>query len=463
MATSTLKSSTVKNNGIKYVNALVNNPPTVIPFITQIGQSGVDRRDSINGIAYDSSGNLYAVGNYILGSGYPDAILSKFGPGGTLLTSKYLDTSGNYSDYFNDCIVDGAGNIYASGTRDPSAGGANDATITKYNSSLAYQWQIYLNGGQGDTSRGMTFDNAANPVMCGYSNDGSQYARAFLVSFNQDGATNWSVLYGQNGSYLTFQDSMYAMSSIFSVGTFSSGSTTYQFVGKHNSATGAKQKLWWYYVATGRAQELVATVQAPGNYSTQVAVAGSYNSATGQNQSHVMKIGYNDGAVSWSKTLYESTSINSSFTDIAADSSGNIYAYGKTGSPTKLLIAKYNSSGTLQWQRTISVSGGNINSNKMTLHPINGLYLTAELTVTGQSYPDYVVFNIPVDGSKTGTYTLNGVTYTYAVSSLTDTSISVNVSDITSSYSPSTFGSNNPSTATTDATVNLTQYITQMV
>ena len=87
--------------------------------------------------------------------------------------------------------------------------------------------------------------------------------------------------------------------------------------------------------------------------SDNVIAAGQYDAYTqGGNDGVVAK--YNSsGTLQWQRTLGGSSSANDSFNDVAVDSSGNIYVTGKIAlsNRNQYLIAKYNPSGTLQWQK----------------------------------------------------------------------------------------------------------------
>jgi hypothetical protein len=120
---------------------------------------------------------------------------------------------------------------------------------------------------------------------------------------------------------------------------------------------------------------------------------------------------------------------------IATDSSGNVYVtsnnYYINVDARAAFFAKYNSSGVLQWQRRIRVSGGTSNldgyklaylrgvSNSATgsFMVINGTYITS----SGNNRS--AQFILPSDGSKTGTYTMaDGVAFTYEATTGTSTS-----------------------------------------
>ncbi|MGI9143508.1 MAG: DUF7483 domain-containing protein [Fluviibacter sp.] len=79
---------------------------------------------------------------------------------------------------------------------------------------------------------------------------------------------------------------------------------------------------------------------------------------------------------------------NSSGKKVRIDSSDNIYVFstGTSGGYQVAIVLKYNTSGTLQWQRQISYSSANLNANDMSLDPSGNIYLTG-------SAPAYTGYN----------------------------------------------------------------------
>jgi uncharacterized delta-60 repeat protein len=108
------------------------------------------------------------------------------------------------------------------------------------------------------------------------------------------------------------------------IGALSSGTTV---MGGFNAATDSANNLY----LVGSSPYITS-----GNYDIQLV---KYN---------------NSGVKQWEKVLYSSTSSSSdSGNAIAVDSSGNVYITGQTviTSNNQWVVAKYNSSGTLQWQK----------------------------------------------------------------------------------------------------------------
>ena len=96
---------------------------------------------------------------------------------------------------------------------------------------------------------------------------------------------------------------------------------------------------------------------------------------------------------------------------IAVDSSGGVYFGGSGGSSADIFLAKYNSSGVIQWQRYLTYDWDSLYD--LTIDDSGSLYFTGGV----------VTAKLPTDGSLTGTYG----SYTYAASSLTDEFICINI------------------------------------
>jgi hypothetical protein len=172
------------------------------------------------------------------------------------------------------------------------------------------------------------------------------------------------------------------------------------------------------------------------------------------------------GTLQWSRSLAYSGLGNANiYSGIKVDSSGNVYAWGSVAGT--LFFAKWNTSGVLQFQRTWTVSGGSgaitAGLQEMAIANDGSILLGAKGTTTStSSNPMY--FKLPADGSKTGSYTVGGATYTYAAASGSEYALGVTasagpgISSITSStnfttYSYSTYSFSNASTTQTTVTL----------
>ena len=130
------------------------------------------------------------------------------------------------------------------------------------------------------------------------------------------------------------------------------------------------------------------------------------------------------------------------YQSIDTDSSNNIYVAGSgffNGYSTEAFLAKYNSSGTLQWQRKMACSDKSMAFNSLKVVG-NNIYVVGYLNYNPARA---FIACVPTDGSLTGTYSLSGSSITYSAASATEgaqswTAITGTNSFVSSSVSAST-------------------------
>jgi hypothetical protein len=127
------------------------------------------------------------------------------------------------------------------------------------------------------------------------------------------------------------------------------------------------------------------------------------------------------GAIVWQRNLGGSGADYG--TGIRLDSNDNVFVIGRTTSQTKggedTLIAKYNSSGVIQWQRLFGSANGEVGSS-IAFDSSNNIYTLGYGTGYGASFSNQLTLNkFPNDGSLTGRYIVAGTTnFYYYVSTL---------------------------------------------
>jgi len=319
----------------------------------QRGLGGVNS-DIGNSIATDSSGNVYITGNH---SG-TDIIIAKYNSSGVFQWQRGL--SGANIETARGIATDSSGNVYITGDQSSQGQGSNDIIIAKYNSSGDFQWQRGLGGAQADVGWRVATDSSDNVYIAGYQiSQGQGSFDIIIAKYNSSGTFQW-----QRGLGSINREDGYG------IATDSSGNVY---------VTG-------YYIVAGNYDIVIAKYNSSGTFQWQRALGGA---------------GYEqpDG--------------------LATDSLDNIYVIGRQSSQgeggSDILIAKYNSSGTLQWQRGL---GG--------AYPDIGIGITIDssdnICITGASQlssgnNDILIAKLPSDGSLTGTYG----SLVYYVSTLTGT------------------------------------------
>jgi hypothetical protein len=168
------------------------------------------------------------------------------------------------------------------------------------------------------------------------------------------------------------------------------------------------------------------------------------------------------GTVQWATMYYvNSTSTTVAAYGIACDSAGNVYSMGtrNLGSAIQTHIVKLNSSGTVQWQLRLFTSGTANTPNGRQIKILSDGSIAVYYAVY-QSNAGEAIITLPADGSKTGTFTVNGIPVTVEVGTLTVVSASItspamgNTGSYSSSFSNPSYG-----TATTGSAT-VTSYVT---
>ena len=340
--------------------------------------------DYAYGVATDLSGNVYVAGGTNGGldgntnAGNTDLFVVKYNSSGTKQWTKQLGSSSR--DSANGVATDSSGNIYVTGTTyweldgNTSAGNA-DLFVVKYNSSGTKQWTKQNGTDRYDEARGVATDSSGNVYVVGgtkgnlngISNSGR--TDAFVIKFNSSGTKQWTKKLG------TWQNDLANGVATDSSGNFYVTGFTYQhldgntsagnadlFVVKYNSS-GTKQ--WTKQLGTSKHDRArgVATDSSGNVYVTGDTYGGlDGNTNAGYNDLFVVK--YNSsGTKQWTKQM--GTSSTDLANGIATDSSGNVYVAGGTyggldgntnAGNSDLFVVKYNSSGTKQWTKQLGSS-----------------------------------------------------------------------------------------------------------
>ena len=193
---------------------------------------GGTNNDSVNAIATDDLGNVYAAGHTsspdwvsdgweIDHGGGLDGFIVSLTPGGAHRWSTYL--GGTSTDYVWGVATDASGNVYAAGTTyspdwvsggwDNELGGERDGYVVSLTSSGDYRWSTYIGGEGLDNGYVVATDSVGNVYTVGETQSigwvsggwdtehGGEYD-GFVVSLTSAGEHQWSSYFGgENNDY----------------------------------------------------------------------------------------------------------------------------------------------------------------------------------------------------------------------------------------------------------------------
>jgi len=169
--------------------------------------------DYANGVATDSSGNVYVTGGTKGGldgntsAGNTDLFVVKYNSSGTKQWTKQYGT-GEY-DEARGVATDSSGNVYVvGGTKGNLNGisnsGRTDAFVIKFNSSDTKQWTKKLGTWQNDLANGVATDSSGNFYVTGFTyqdmdgNTSAGNADLFVVKYNSSGTKQWTKQLGSS-------------------------------------------------------------------------------------------------------------------------------------------------------------------------------------------------------------------------------------------------------------------------
>ena len=402
----------------------------------------------LSGRYYDDVGNSVAVGQdgsvYVCGytnnagAGRDDFLIAKFNSSGTLQWQKTLGGSNN--DNCKSVAVGPDGSVYVCGYINNNAAntGSLDLLLAKLNSSGTLQWQKTLGGSGRDYGKSVEVAPDGSVYVCGETTSAGAGNSDFLIAkFNSSGTLQWQKTFG--GSSYDYGKSVAVApdGSVYVCGFRESESTRYNdfLLAKFNSSgvlQWQKTLGWTLYL---NVYGLGIAVGTDGS----VYVCGhSYYSSRDSNYLVFTKLD-SSGTLQWQKTL----SVYSEGYSIAVGPDGSVYVCGivssaDTGSD-RFLINKFDSSGTLQWQKTLSGSYCGMGAS-VAVGPDGAVCVCGYTDRTIETSFDLLVARITDDAIKQssvvyGNFILRDASLTVSEASYNDKTSSLSVSNSSLSVS----------------------------
>jgi uncharacterized delta-60 repeat protein len=388
-------------------------------WINTLGGSGTD---SSRGVTAASDGSVYvATATNSEGAGGYDFSVVKYDSSGTLQWQRTI--GGSNTEYPQGIAADSSGNIYVTGYQGSYGTRPTQFYLVKYNSSGTLQWQrsLVCIGGV-YCSRVVVDSSDSNVYLVGYSdstNSTSGGNDVFVCKYSASGDLQWQRILGGSGSDIGKGIGLDSSNNVYiSYQTSSAGQGSTEIgIAKYNSS-GVIQ---WQRTLGGTAADSGGSLGVDGSGNAYV----SFNTASeGQGGNDFAVAKYNSSGVLQWQRIIGGTSTESN-QDVAVDSLGNVYLTGYTNTApveggTDVFIVKYNSSGALQWQRSLGTTA-NENAYSIFADGSDNIYLAGYTAISGNT--DGLIVKLPADGSLTGTYgdfVYASTSLTAATSTLTD-------------------------------------------
>ncbi|MFL5814740.1 MAG: SBBP repeat-containing protein [Bdellovibrionia bacterium] len=343
-----------------------------------------------NGVATDSSGNVYVAGETNGGldgntlTGTSDFFITKYNSAGTKQWTRQRGSFGPTTLSNAVAAADASGNLYIAGTTDSgldgnTLNGTQDFFVTKYDSSGAKQWTRQLGVASKSTQgNGVATDSSGNVFVTGSTDgglDGNTLTGAgdfFVTKYNSSGTKQWTRQLGvasksTQGNRVATDSSGNVFVAGYTYGGLDGNTLTGLsdfFVTKYNSA-GTKQWTRQLGVASKSTFAFGVATDSSGN----VFVAGfgtgglDGNTLTGTNDFFVTKYD-STGAKQWTRQLGVASKATQADA-VATDSSGNVfvagYTYGGLDGNTltgfsDFFVTKYDSTGAKLWTKQLGVA-----------------------------------------------------------------------------------------------------------
>lgn len=212
-ASNVIAAGSAAKSGITYRGLIAKyNSSGVLQWQRTLDDNSVSSNSTaaVNGIATDSSNNIYVTGRYNYSSSFYGAYVVKYNSSGVLQWQKTLtDAATNkWTDGYG-IAVDSSGNIYVTGRYTAASNGAYTIFLAKLDSAGSSLWQRSLAYGttSGNIGFAIALDSLGNNIyITGYCNNNSLM---FVAKYNSSASLQWQRISSttQSGGFAIALDS----------------------------------------------------------------------------------------------------------------------------------------------------------------------------------------------------------------------------------------------------------------
>ena len=346
----------------------------------------------------------------------------RLGLDGTITWQTAL-TDGSDYQRGNSVAIDSAGNAVVAGVKYSTFNSFETAYVVKLNSSGTVQWQKQVNGRL--ACYGVTLNSSDDIFCAGIASvfSATQYD-TFLLKLNSSGTVQYQKYFGNSGSTV---DEAYSIAQISSTFLVFAGRTT---VGGNldgslifaDQAAGALSSAVRIDDTGGALKQEAAVIITGETAQTIYYVISAYSTLTAGYINPVL-VKYVDGTgTAWHRQLSNGSN-TTQIGSLCMDPTGTyVYAAGFTTPATgtnRVQLSKYLvSSGAVVWQRDLSCPSFNLSAVGIKVDSFDNVYVAIDGATNTA-----LLLKMPGDGSGAGnSVSIGGNTYTYAASTLGDSS-----------------------------------------
>ena len=343
---------------------------------------GGSDNDIIHEIVVDSTGFFYIAGEtWSYGNGSNDLFLTKMNE----TFSQYTTWGGAESERFSGMVVDSDENTYIAGSTSSYGAGEDDVFLLKYNKSIELEWYYIWGENSSEVCIGIAIDSLDNIYITGNTN--SPNYDVFLVKFNNSGNLQWNRTWNIDNKNITEKVSSIVINSLDQI-----------FLGVNTNITGSE----WFMLKYDSSGNLLLNTSYSKYFPLELLVLDSSDNiyAVGSyNDTYLTKFD-NYGNIEWNFTLFKSTLLGTEV--LALDPSDHIYVggseltnasltlYGYNITDYDTYLMKFNTSGTLEWNRKLNV-GNNKYPEILAFDSLENVYLGGSLELVATKDLDVFV------------------------------------------------------------------------
>uniref|UniRef100_A0A832LJZ3 T9SS type A sorting domain-containing protein n=1 Tax=Ignavibacterium album TaxID=591197 RepID=A0A832LJZ3_9BACT len=364
-------------------------------------------------IKIDDNGSVYVGGQISRTTGHPDLGVIKYNSNGDTLWVRYYNSPGNEGGEYFDLTLDKFGNVIITGSSIGTNSTSDYATI-KYDANGNELWVRRYDDGDSDTPIALAVDDLGNIYVTGTSWRVNQNYNIVTIKYNNDGDSLWTYSYNgfDNSGDFAKDIALDSQGNVFITGTedyyWSPTGTDYIII-KCNPSGDTLWTAKYDGTGTGFYDDDYVRAIAVDNSGNVYVTGESFNE---NNYLDIVTIKYNSyGDSIWVKRYRGAATGDEKVTDIAVDSSGNVFVTGSivvNNSGADYVTIKYNASGDEQWIKTYAgYSSYPDLASSVVLDKFGNIYVTGTSS-SSSSNVDFATIKYDKDGNEKWVIKYNG-------------------------------------------------------